>query len=461
MLGAGCPARLWPRRVSQEAPAGGVDLVVVAPTPEELRGRAWLGHALERSAAAVAPAGVVYLLVPPRARAHARRILRGHGLAVESAFLHLPNAGESRHVVPLEPTAARQAFAGVAPLVPWKRVAAGALLRVGGGTVMAAAASDVALVARRPRAAPLFAWLRDLDGAPEGRRAVVMTSSWRPSGPRVVLEAFPHGPGGPAVAKLSLDGEQAGEGARLAQVGDSARRAGARVPELLASGDVHGAPALLETRLGGRLAAPLLARRPSRLTPIVTGVVTWLESWQHVTATSARLDRGLLERELLGPAEELAPALEGGSRYLDRLRERCAEAEGTIATVTAAHNDLTMANVLVDGDGDLGVVDWEAAEGAALPLKDFFYAVVDAVAATGRYRDRPGAVKDCFEPGGRHAALGRRQVSVAAAVGAGPEVVSLAFHATWLGHAANEARSAAPSDPRPFLEIAQGLARRG
>jgi len=462
VLGSACPPRLRPATTDlhRDEAAEATDLVVIAPGAGELREPRWLESAVERGADVLSRDGLVYVLVPPRSRRRARALLRKRGLDPEWPFLHLPDSGENRHLVPLEPEAARHAFAGVVPLVPWKRVAVGALLRAGGARALALAADDVAFVARRPRAAPPFAWLTQFDKAPEGRRAVVITASWRPNGPHVVLEPFPHGPAGPCVAKLALDGEPTGEQARLAQLGETAGRAGARVPEPLAGGDVHGAPVMLESRLSGRLAAPLLARRKARLTPIASAVATWLASWHRLTTTPCQLDRDRLERELLGPAEAIAPALDGGAAYLDRLAKLCLAAEGTTVALVATHNDLTMWNVLVDGDGHLGIVDWESAEPAALPLKDFFYATVDAVAATNRYRDRPGAVRDCFEPHGAHAALGDLQASVAAAAGAGPEVVALAFHATWLGHAASEARSAAASDERPFLEIAQGLVRR-
>jgi hypothetical protein len=121
-----------------------------------------------------------------------------------------------------------------------------------------------------------------------------------------------------------------------------------------------------------------------------------------------------------------------------------------------------MWNVLLDRRGRLGIVDWEAAEEATLPLKDLFYAVTDAVAATGRYADRPGAVRECFSPGGRHSATGARlQAAGQAAVEAPPELVELSFHACWLGHADNERRSAGPLDPTPFRDIVQWLADSG
>lgn len=119
-------------------------------------------------------------------------------------------------------------------------------------------------------------------------------------------------------------------------------------------------------------------------------------------------------------------------------------------------------NVLSDPRGRLGVVDWEAAEEATLPLKDLFYACVDAVAATGRYADRPGAYDACFTPRGTSAGMvGRLQDSMTAALNVAPEIVELSRHACWLGHALNEARSAERSAPRPFLQIVRRLADAG
>jgi hypothetical protein len=123
---------------------------------------------------------------------------------------------------------------------------------------------------------------------------------------------------------------------------------------------------------------------------------------------------------------------------------------------------MTMWNVLLDRGGRLGIVDWEAAEEATLPLKDLFYAVTDAVAATRRYADRPGAVRECFAPDGRHAATAARlQAAGAAAAEASPELVELSFHACWLGHAANERREGDPLDPTPFRDIVQWLVDSG
>lgn len=120
-----------------------------------------------------------------------------------------------------------------------------------------------------------------------------------------------------------------------------------------------------------------------------------------------------------------------------------------------------MWNVLTDDGGGLGVVDWEAAEEATLPLKDFFYAAVDAVAATGRHADRPGAYDACFDPrGSRVGTVARLEAEMIAAVDAAPEIVELSRHAFWLGHALNE--SSQPSARRRVPSSrSRGGCRRG
>lgn len=460
VLGSGCPARLI-RQLPGDDGRAPVDLMVLAPSEAEERQPGWLCAAVDSGAARLAADGIVYVMVGPGARRATRRLLRTQGLTVDTAVLHLPDVGETRHMVPLEPVAARHAFRRIVPLVAWKRAAVGALLGLGGASVLSATQNGIGLVARCPGARPLFGWLSVLEGAQGPYRAVVLSASWRPTGPRVVLHPFAASPGRQVVAKVSLD-QPVGivsEGSRLQRLAVAARRAGADVPEPLRTGEVCGATVLLETRVDGQIVAPLLSRRPARLNPVLTRVSEWLEEWQRLTAATGPLSRELLEREILDPARRLAPQLPGGAEYVAALSLRCDAVEGTTATLTASHNDLTMWNVLIDDRGRLGVVDWEVAEEVTLPLKDFFYASVDAVAATDRYADRPGAYNACFmSRGSSGGTVARLEDSMIAALNIAPEVVELSRHACWLGHALNEAQSSERSAPRPFLEIVRWLA---
>jgi hypothetical protein len=118
-----------------------------------------------------------------------------------------------------------------------------------------------------------------------------------------------------------------------------------------------------------------------------------------------------------------------------------------------------MWNVLLGPGGELAIVDWESAETATLPLRDFFYMAADAVAAANGYRDRTEAARDCFVRGRGHAALvsGRRD-RIARSLGVSDELAEVCFHACWAGHAANEKRAAEAGADRPFLEIVRWLA---
>jgi hypothetical protein len=456
VIGSACPEALLPaadRSDGAELP----DLLVIAPSERECREPGWLAAACSTR---VAADGVAYVLVPARSRRRSRGLLRAAGRWVEGAILHLPNAAESRQLVPLAREPARHAFANVVPLAPWKQALAGALLALGAGRVISSGAPGVALVARPAGARPLLEWL-PLSGAADGaRRSAIVSPSRKPGGSSVVLQPFAAGAEA-VVAKLTLrPGEGAhGEHARLERMGAAAARAGAVVPRALGELSLHGNPVLLESRLEGRIAAPLLARDPALLAPLLERLCSWLGAWQELTASRAPLTRERLEAELLAPARALAPSLEGGERYLAALEERCSAAEGTMAPLTAAHGDLTMWNVLVEGPR-LGIVDWEVAEEATLPLKDLYYALADAVAATRRYTDRPAAVRACFERGGaQEGMIAPLRSSLAGALALPAGVAELSFHACWLGHALNEARSLGPSDPAPFRDIVQWLAR--
>ena len=87
--------------------------------------------------------------------------------------------------------------------------------------------------------------------------------------------------------------------------------------------------------------------------------------------------------------------------YRSWLAARCGALAGSDPGLVARHNDLTMWNVLLDGRGSIGLLDWAEAEDAGSPLTDFFYSVVDAAAACDAYRDRLAAVRSCFGSGGR------------------------------------------------------------
>jgi len=188
-------------------------------------------------------------------------------------------------------------------------------------------------------------------------------------------------------------------------------------------------------------------------------LIVWLERWNRSTMTIKPLDPKLLDRELLAPAALLAPLLDHGGAYRNWLTEGCAALVRVPVALVAAHNDLTMWNVLLDEQGRLGILDWEAACEACLPLVDFFYGLTDAVAAAQGYFDRGKAFEACFALDGTYAPAVRRFLRpLRDAVEISDEMAELCFHACWLHHAANEHRVAVAGAPRPFFKIVQQLA---
>ena len=458
VLGDGCPERLRPA-----APDGGAEscaLVVVAPSGAEVD-RGWLSDSIERCAEALAPDGVAYVLVPRRARFRARRLLHSRGLVLEPPLLHLPSAADTRQLVPLERDAAGDAFERVVRLSGWKRRVIGLLFAVRAGGLVAALLPDVAIVARPRDARPLVAWLRS--HGPPGRDVLraALTSSWTPGAASVVVHPVGDDEAAPVVAKLSLNaaGSVSREAETLTSVGARAARAGAAVPEPVARFDLDGIPVLVESRVEGQPAAPELMRRPERLEDTIGVVADWLERWQWSTARRAPLSRDLLERDLLRPAAAVARDIEGGDEYLNLMQALADRVADTPAPLADSHNDLTMWNVLLGPGEELGVVDWESAAPATLPLTDFFYMAADAVAATRGYRDRAEAARACFVRGREHAALvSDRRDRIARSLGVSDELAEVCFHACWAGHAANEKRAAEAGADRPFLEIVRWLA---
>jgi hypothetical protein len=219
-----------------------------------------------------------------------------------------------------------------------------------------------------------------------------------------------------------------------------------------------GWPILMLSPVPGRPAATLIAANDQPSEAMIAGLAEWLLRWSEATLVPGRVDDKWIERRLVAPGKVLGPDLPDG--YLAWLRARAEAAKGETLPSVATHGDLTMTNVLLAG-GSLGVVDWESAEDAGLPLRDLLYAAVDATAACNGYRDRLAAFEHCFPgagPASGSLALGldrlRRQAGLTDAT------TTLCMHACWLQHAADERGKREADDARPFLSIVQHLAER-
>lgn len=463
VIGSNVPTVLLP---APPMPAGeDADLVILAPTVTECHTVGWLEAAVSSVARKLGLYGIAYVLAPLPWRARVKRLLRHHGLVIGPSFLHLPNEASSRYLVPLTPIPARYACANVLPLSPWTQRLAMLALRLPGfqknlGNVLPSAG----FIARPVGGRPLFSWLFRLDGKGDRSGSAIIGRSWRSESGRVIVYRFLDGDVQPsAIVKMNLMTTAAAkciaEAATLGRLGPSARCAGARLPRPLLLGRMDDQPVLLQTVVDGRTVASLLTSQPTRFSEAMKCLVVWLARWNRATLAIRPLDRELLDREILAPAALLAPLIERGKEYQDWLTVHCAMVKGLQVPFVATHNDLTMWNILLDGKGDLGVIDWESARDAGFPLIDFFYAVTDAVASAQGYIDRQKAFEECFARNGAYANAVRallRRVRVAVEIP--DEIAELCFHACWLHHAANEHRSGGSSAPRPFLNIVQSLA---
>lgn len=442
--------------------AGPLDLVVLAPSAAQAAEDVWLETRLDALVPRLTGDALVYVLVPPGKRRRARHALRRVGLEIEVALAHVPTVESSRYLVPLERRGGSAAFGRVVAVWPRRRRLLAVFLRLPWASgVLGRLLPSVALVARRPGARPLAQWASALVDDGVRRQVAALVTSGRAECDRVAVLAFPgSSEEGSVVGKVRAggSGRLEREVEALTGLGTAARAAGAAVPEPIGLRALGSHSVLFETGLAGESAAALLASRPNRLTAVLELVADWLDRWHRATLVERTVQEQELDSAVLAAAEVLLPHLQNGERYVSWLRERCAVLAGAAIPCVATHNDLTMFNVLV-GTGRLGVVDWEEANEGGLPLTDFFYAAVDAVAAAARYANRMDAFEACFAPAGRRfqqIAQFRRRLTET--TGASAELSELAFHACWLRHAANE-RLREASDPHPpFLAIVQRLA---
>lgn len=466
VIGGNCPAMLLPElRDGAGRPA---DLILIAPTLAECRDYSWRVQAAQLAAGKLAAGGVVYVLAPPRWRRSIITLLSRHGLSIDLSIVHLPDWDSPRHLVlvPLEPFAMRYALSNLIQLSYSRRRLALAALRLPGGTrLLGYALPSVGLAARQQGPRPLLDWLfrlDDEDGQPG--RAILSTRWYGPRGTAVLhrfsgCEEMPS-----AVVKVPLTAttvrRRVREAAIQAGLATTVRRTGVRVSPVTLVTSRSGSPILLQSALSGQSAATLLAERPQQLSRLMISIGRWLRRWHRATTIVKTFDSERLDQELLAPARLLAPFLEQGQAYLGWLTARCTQVAGAATPFVATHNDLTMWNLLLNERGQLGLVDWEQAQHAGLPLVDFYYAMADAVAASRRYADRPLAFADCFMPGGAYMPVVRQlEQHLRLAVAIPAACADLYFHACWLQHAANEHGKKQPDEPRPFLQILQWLVR--
>jgi hypothetical protein len=454
---SGRPARrLAIGRAAPSVPdlGGRFDVAIVAPDRAQAT-RKWLQEAVGLAASSLEADGVLWLIVPARRRGDARRIVRRAGLVPVGTVLMLQSWPRVTQLVSLAPTPVRDAAWRQLGWSSWAAgcAAAAASLRPGRALLRRAAPASALLGALHADVDPL-AWLAALDGS--APCAATATISHRSDSRVAVVMRVPHGKDRPDLAvKVALDdtgiARTERERAALVAFSSAASAAGAAVPGPRAG---TGPGVLATEAISGRLASYLLARDPDRMDSVATVVAAWLRRWNAATASAQSADMNLMNALLLAPVSRLAGAGVVTPPYVAAVEALAHRLEGTRVTVTAAHNDLTMANVLLDGDR-IGVVDWEAATARAAPLVDLWYALADALARSTR-GTHAQAVSALAGPSDARPGTPTRLLAEAArALGLMRDQELLSFHACWLHHAGNELERGTTDGP--FTAVLRGL----
>jgi aminoglycoside phosphotransferase len=437
------------------------DVVILAPRSSQCRDRRWLKAAVAESVATMASGAVLYVIAPRLWRLVIATSLRRHGLRIGAPLIHL-RSGAARYYVPLTGNSLRFALRTWPQSHRWRHVAHILNTAPGISALLGLILPTIGFPAYRGDALP-FAWLFSHLTGRSGRQALVATS-WRgPEAPTLVFGFNGKTPEPALVAKRAPSARRAAAGheaAMLVQLGPGAHRAGVRVPRLLDFTDWPEHASLLETTVPGRPVSRLLAERPGELVTIIDQLSAWLERWHRETVKHVELTPAYSEQIILAPVRSLINALHCGPEYLGWLSAESSRLVGSKVPLVSTHNDLTMTNVVRDRDGYSGVVDWERALPQGLPLADFWYSVCDAAAAAMGYQDRLSTFNECFSNQGFYRRLVASYESRLRAAVAGPdEWIDFCFHACWLQHAANEQAQSSFDDDRPFLAIANALAK--
>ena len=433
------------------------EVVVLSMTAKQCSDEAQRQRLIDRALSALAPQGIIWVDVPGKWRSTLMSNLRASGVITGALTVRrVRRAGEAQ--IALTPRALRFAlnrghvsgrWRSVLPVLEWMPF---------GRALLARLLPHVGFAAFRPGTRP-FAWLADRL-SPEQDVDVVLITNWR--GDQAPFLVFALGANQALIAKRACAGCQAQvthETAMLKLLGPGVAKCGLEVPRLIESRTTTTLSTLIEANVPGRPMASLIWKGYHRdLGRIVDRLAEWLTRWNRETLRHVELTPELGERLILSAARPLAGSIDRGSTYLDWLSRETGRLIGTKVPLVAAHNDLTMANVLGDASGIRSVVDWEAASLDGLPLTDFRYAACDAAATIGG-GDRVAAFRACFledeEPRRR---LQQCEAPLRALASGPPEWLELCVHAGWLRHAANEQERSSSRFDRTFIRIANLLA---
>jgi hypothetical protein len=463
VLGSNCPESLFPPLTPQMERK--VELFIIAPTATECKAPGWLDAAVGAADDYLSGDGLCYLLVPPPWRLKMLDLLSQTNLVIDSSFWHFPDCTSSQYLVPLQRAPAQYMVENIISAPSWKRLLALETFRYSiPRKVFGTFWKSVGICSRHQGARPLFQWLFQSKRERLSPGTAILRRSWRVNGGASLLYCFSKGESLPSVIAKTCFVESSvafpeREAQILEKLGPHAHTPGVQIPQVLHKERNDHRSSLFLSSMTGRPASELLVLRPEMFSSVLTRLVDWLEHW-HAATIQIRLP-GVeeIERNFLDPLERLFPLLQNAGEYRNWLTERVRLAARTPTPFVATHNDLTMANVLVDEYGPLSVVDWETGLTESWPLVDFYYAVTDAVRIVQGNTKRLDAFKACYLPDGfYYSEVACWEGKLRSVLEMSPVMAELCFHACWLHHAVNEDQISRTGDLKPFLQIVQWLA---
>ena len=459
VIGSACPDQLLPGPDVDDADDKPADLIIFAPSPRECLSAGWLNANLSSIDQQLQPDGIFYGLVPPPWRYPVQTLLRRQGFTDRLPILHLPDRRASRYLVPLKSAPAHYAFNNLIPTRRWKRSLFLNFLRFDvGEKLISCSFPSAGFFVRRPGGLPLLDWLFQVECNEPRRGLAILSANWRTAQGSFVFHVFCANRDPSAVIKLGwgADHQNSSSGDRSAatRAQIDAQKSGARLPKPLWSAQIGQKKAFAETCLPGQTMASILYQYPEEMKPALERTAGWIEAWNLKTLVHRPVDDEMIARQIFRPLAGLFPQEKGWEEYASWLKNRFSRINDRVPLV-ACHNDLTTWNVLLDGDGQLGVVDWSQAQEEFLPLTDFLYFLLDAVVMAEKIR-RDKAFEACFLPGGEYSSQAKRNIErFVASLDIPREMVDLCIHICFLHHAINELGSSGSEEERSFLIIAR------
>ena len=170
----------------------------------------------------------------------------------------------------------------------------------------------------------------------------------------------------------------------------------AGVPRVLAYRDWRGTKLLLQSVVPGVPMGPALVR--ARPEECMQGVLRWvtelhLETRAFQTGPSGTIRRGI--DHTLAELGGVFPAQSPGQQMVERTRTLVEPLGRHVLPRVFAHGDLSAPNILMDGAGRVGVVDWELGNPTGLPGADVFF-FLTYVAFARADANRSGAYVEAF-----------------------------------------------------------------